>query len=56
MTSLELKKYILENDKTEYILESLGCRNIAYHPEKEYYSATQPDSKADNKMGAIISY
>lgn len=56
MTSLELKKYILENDKTEYILESLGCRNIVYHPEKEYYSATQPDSKADNKMGVVIKH
>lgn len=54
MTSLELKNYIIENDKIEYILESLGCRSIVYHSDKEYYSATQPDSEADNKMGVII--
>ena len=52
MTALELKSYILKNNKVEYILDSLGCRSITYHPEKEYYSATQPDG--DNKQGVII--
>ena len=52
MTALELKSYILENNKVEYILDSIGCRSIIYHPKKEYYSATQPDG--DNKQGVII--
>ena len=34
MTSLELKNYIIENDKIEYILESLGCRFIVYNSDK----------------------
>ena len=52
MTALELKSYILENNKVEYILDSIGCHSIVYHPQKEYYSATQPDG--DNKQGVII--
>lgn len=52
MTSQELKNYILENNKIEYILESLGCHSITFHPEKNYWSATQPDG--NNLMGVII--
>lgn len=54
MTALELKKFILENNKIEYILEDLGCRNIVFHPTKNYFSATQPDKEADNPMGVVI--
>jgi len=54
MTSSELKIYILENEKIEYILDSLGCRSIVYHDDKNYYSATQPEESADNKMGVCI--
>lgn len=54
MTSLELKKYIIDNKKIEYILKDLGCRDIVFHPAKDYYSATQPSEKSDNKMGVII--
>lgn len=57
MTSQELKIYILEHNKIEFILESLGCRSIEFHPNNEdgnlsEYSATQPNG--DNKKGVII--
>lgn len=54
MTVLELKKYILDNQKIEYILENLGCRNIVFHPIKDYFSATQPSINSDNPMGVVI--
>lgn len=47
-----LKRYIYENSFVEKILSCLGCNNIEYHKEKEYYSATQPDG--DNKQGVNI--
>lgn len=52
MTVTELKKYIFEKEKIEYILEKLGCNTIKYNNTKEYYSATQPDG--DNPMGVVI--
>ena len=56
MTSIELKQYIYDNKKIEYILEELGCKNIVFHPETSNHSATysacQPDG--DNKSGVII--
>lgn len=54
MTSIELKEFIYKQNKIEYILEDLGCRQIVFHPQKEYYSATQPNRNSDNKMGVII--
>lgn len=38
MTISELKKYIFETNKIEYILEEIGCHSIAYHQNKEFYS------------------
>ena len=52
MTSQELKNYILEHNKIEYILNELGCRSITFHPEKNYWTATQPNG--DNLMGVVI--
>ena len=52
MTSQELKSYIIENNKIEYILESLGCRSITFHEDKCYWTATQPDG--DNPLGVVI--
>lgn len=43
MTAVELKKYIYENNKVEYILSELGCNNITYHPTKDYYSCSNKD-------------
>lgn len=52
MTISELKEYIYENKKIEYILEEIGCHNIQYNAHKEYFSAAQPDG--DNPQGVNI--
>lgn len=52
MTSADLKNYILEEDKIEYILESLGCHSIKFHEDKELWTASFPDG--DNVMGVCI--
>lgn len=55
MTSQELKKYLLEQNKIEFILENLGCHSIEFHPNDKdggFYSSTAPDG--DNKKGVII--
>lgn len=38
MDTISLKEYIFENNKIEYVLESIGCHHIKYHPNKEFYS------------------
>lgn len=50
MTISELKEYIYENKKIEYILEEIGCHSIMYHRNKEFYSCG--NYNGDNK-GAI---
>lgn len=50
MTIGELKEYIWKNKKIEYILEEIGCHNIIYHQNKEFYSCG--NYNGDNK-GAI---
>lgn len=52
MTINELKEYIYENNKIGYILEQLGCHEIKYNAQKEYWSACHPDG--DNPMGVNI--
>jgi DNA primase len=52
MTINELKEYIYENNKIQDILEALGCHEIKYNAQREYWSATQPDG--DNPMGVVI--
>ena len=52
MTINELKEYIYNEKKIEYILEQLGCHEIKRNDQKGYVSATQPDG--DNPMGVCI--
>ena len=52
MTISELKKYIFENEKIEYILSELGCHNIKLGMKEDYYSASFPDG--DNPQGINI--
>lgn len=52
MTISELKEYIFQQNKIEYILEQLGCHNVKYNDQKEYWSASHPDG--DNPMGVVI--
>lgn len=46
MTITELKKYIYENNKIEYILEQIGCHHIKYH-NKGYFTCSNKDG--DNR-------
>lgn len=52
MTISELKEYIFQNNKIEYVLEALGCHNIKYHDKHDYFSASFPDG--DNLQGINI--
>jgi DNA primase len=52
MVALELKQFIYDNNKIEYILEDLGCTNIVCHSEKGFISACQPTG--NNPMGVVI--
>lgn len=52
MTINELKEYIYNENKIEYILEQLGCHEIKYNAQKEYWSAAHADG--DNPMGINI--
>lgn len=36
--SITLKKYIHDNDKIAFVLESIGCKNIKYHSFKGYFT------------------
>lgn len=38
MDVTSLKEYIFKEHKIEYILEKIGCHNIKYHINKEYFS------------------
>ena len=40
MNTIDLKQYIYEENKIEYVLESINCGHIKYHPLKEYYSCS----------------
>lgn len=50
MTINELKEYIYNEHKIEYILEEIGCHSITYHPTKDFFSCG--NYNGDNK-GAI---
>lgn len=52
MTIQELKKYIFENNKIEFVLDNLNCHNIKYHVKHDYFSASFPDG--DNPQGINI--
>ena len=52
MTSQELKEYICTENKIEKILADIGCHSIRFHPDKDYYTACQPDG--DNPLGVIV--
>lgn len=52
MTSQQLKEFIQTENKIELILEDIGCHSIKFHPDKDYFTACQPDG--DNPSGVII--
>ena len=52
MTINELKEYIYEQNKIQYILEQLGCHEVRYNAQRETYSAAHKDG--DNPQGVNI--
>ena len=52
MDTTSLKEYIFENDKIEYVLDQIGCHNIKYHSNKEYYSCGNCDG--DNQTAVNV--
>ena len=57
MTTEELKEYIFNENKIEYILEEIGCHSIKHHQTKEYYSCgniSNKDGDGDNKSAITI--
>ena len=52
MDTISLKKYIFENNKIEYILNEIGCRDIVYHKNKEFYSCS--NFNGDNKSAVNV--
>lgn len=52
MTVNELKEYIYNENKIQYILEQLNCHEIRYNEQREYWSAAHSDG--DNPQGINI--
>ena len=46
----ELKKYIIENDKVEYILENLDCQKIKFHNSGYWTCGNPPPSDNPNAV------
>ncbi len=52
----DLKQYILDNDKIEYILENIGCQSIRFVSHlkgDDYYQCTNPDG-GNNKHAVRV--
>ena len=43
MTPQDLKEYIYENDKVDFVLNEIGCHHIKLNKNKEYYSCGNVD-------------
>lgn len=52
MTISELKEYIYNENKIEYILEQLGCHEINYNEQRQTWTAAHKDG--DNPQGINI--
>jgi DNA primase len=52
MDSYQLKEYIIENNKVEFILQELGCQSIKYHSSGYWTCGNPPPS--DNRQAITI--
>lgn len=50
MAIKRLKRYIFENNKIEFVLESIGNHHIKYHPNKRFYSCANYDGDNDTAV------
>ena len=53
MTGLELKEYIFNNCKIEYVLNEIGCHHIKYNKNKEYFTCGNIDG--DNPSCIVVN-
>ena len=53
MTALELKTFIFKNKKIPFVLKQIGCGNILYHSNKDYYSCSNARGGDCNNPSAI---
>ena len=49
---VQLKEYIVQHEKIEFVLESIGCHSIQYHNIKCYYTCANKDG--DNKSAIVV--
>ena len=52
MTPQDLKEYIYENDKVDFVLNEIGCHHIKLNKNKEYYSCGNVDG--DNPSCILV--
>lgn len=50
MDVISLKQYIFEKEKIEFVLNKIGCKNIEYHANKDYYSCSNWDGDNINAV------
>lgn len=50
MNVADLKKYIYENNKVEYVLEQIGNHHIKFHPIKGYFTAGNYNGDNQNSI------
>ena len=50
LDTAELKRYIYDNDKIEFILDKIGCQHITYHSSKNYYSCSNYNGKRTDSV------
>ena len=50
MDVISLKQYIFEKEKIEFVLSKIGCKNIEYHTNKDYYSCSNWDGDNVNAV------
>jgi DNA primase len=54
MDSYQLKEYIIENNKVEFILQELGCQNVKYHSSSSGYWTCGNPPPSDNPQAITL--
>jgi len=54
MDSYQLKEYIIENNKVEFILQELGCQHIKYHSSTSGYWTCGNPPPSDNPQAITL--
>jgi DNA primase len=54
MDSYQLKEYIIENNKVEFILQELNCQSIKYHSSSSSYWTCGNPPPSDNRQAITV--